>query len=408
MSRAGFRSPPGNAAAGSRFWRTRRREIAPRLLAWFDRNARDLPWRRSNNPYHIWVSEIMLQQTRVAAVFEHYGRFLAAFPTIGALARARESEVLAAWSGLGYYRRAIHLHRAAQQVDREMEGRLPGSADALLKLPGVGRYTAAAIASIGFGEPAAAIDGNVERIVLRLFPWPEARQAREAGWAKEAVPGLAPGAASRSRWVRAIAELLLDPRRPGDFNQGMMDLGATVCLPRRPLCLCCPLHSLCRTRGEHSVPARSKMRSRQVAYALCERPRGGGRKVLLVRRAETEGLMPGMWELPEITAEVGARLRLREWNAPPAELTLRHSITQTNYRVGVIRVSHAMAADLSAAPTLRKWVEYTELDRLAVTGLTRKILRRLLIPDSRSGSLRRRQPGRARDAVSEPAPLLGG
>lgn len=408
MSRTGLPSPPRHAAAGSKSSQKRRHEISRRVLAWFDRNARDLPWRRSNNPYHIWVSEIMLQQTRVGAVFEHYARFLAAFPTVDALARAKEEEVLAVWSGLGYYRRAMNLHRAAQQVDREMEGRLPGSAETLLKLPGVGRYTAAAIASIAFGEPVVAIDGNVERIVLRLFPWPEGGRANGDGGAKAAPPDIAPRPVSRSRWVRGIAELILDPKRPGDFNQAMMDLGATVCLPRRPLCAACPLHSLCRTRGEHPVPASKPMRSRQIAYALCERGCGGARKVLLVQRAASERLMPGMWELPEITAGGGAQLGLREGITQEAEFTLRHSITVTNYRVAVLRVSGSMAVQLSAGAEQSQWAAYSELDRLAVTGLTRKILRRRLIADSQPGRRRQGRSGCAREVPSERAPLLVG
>ena len=197
------------------------RKFQQALLAWFDVHARDLPWRETQDPYCIWVSEIMLQQTRVTAVLDYYRRFLALFPTVDALAAAPESQVLAAWSGLGYYRRARHMHKAAQTVVQEHRGVFPGSAEQLRTLSGIGEYTSSAIASIAFGEPVAVVDGNVERVLLRVFPGHE----------------LTPSA----KWFREKASSLLDRRRPGDFNQAMMELGATVCLPQRPLCLHCPV-----------------------------------------------------------------------------------------------------------------------------------------------------------------------
>src|SRR5437660_2415476 len=180
-----------------------------RLLDWYDRNRRDLPWRENRDPYRIWLSEIMLQQTRVAAVTEHYGKFLMRFPTVEKLAAARESSVLAAWSGLGYYRRARMLHAAAKEIVKKHSGTFPRSAGDLRALPGIGRYTAAAIASIAFNEPAAVVDGNVERVLERVVG--------------ERLP-------EKALWL--TAQELLSPFRPGDFNQAMMELGATVCLPR--------------------------------------------------------------------------------------------------------------------------------------------------------------------------------
>ena len=184
------------------------------LLAWYDAHRRDLPWRRDRDPYRVWVSEIMLQQTRVAAVLEHYARFMKRFPTVKALAAARESSVLAAWSGLGYYHRARRMHQAARQIVGEHGGEFPGTAEEWLELPGIGRYTAAAIASIAFGEAVAVVDGNVERVLERLLG---RDGGREAAWQH--------------------AEALLDRERPGDFNQAMMELGATICTPRSPQCL---------------------------------------------------------------------------------------------------------------------------------------------------------------------------
>ena len=184
------------------------------LLWWYDRNKRDLPWRKDRDPYHVWISEIMLQQTRVAAVIEYYRRFLERFPTVHALAAAREASVLTAWSGLGYYRRARALHQAAKVIVNEYAGRFPQTADGLRALPGIGRYTGAAIASIAFDEAAAVVDGNVERVLGRLLG---RNLDREEAW--------------------STADELLSRCRPGDFNQALMELGATVCLPRDPKCV---------------------------------------------------------------------------------------------------------------------------------------------------------------------------
>src|SRR6202046_3188182 len=263
------------------------RKFQHELLAWFDSHARDLPWRQSSDPYRIWVSEIMLQQTRVTAVLDYYSRFLALFPTIAALALAKEPAVLAAWSGLGYYRRAKMMHRAAQVVVEQHHGALPTTAAELRKLPGIGEYTSSAIASIAFGEQVAVVDGNVERVLLRVFPEPE----------KPATP------AAQGKWLRDRAASLVDPERPGDFNQSMMELGATVCLPQRPLCLQCPVHEFCATRGEHRTAPPKKMRNREIAYALLSRQCAGATQVLLQQRPSSASLMPGMWELPEVVSD---------------------------------------------------------------------------------------------------------
>jgi A/G-specific adenine glycosylase len=204
-----------------------RRKFQRRLLAWYKLHRRDLPWRASHDPYRVWLSEIMLQQTRVAAVLEHYHEFLRRFPTVEKLAAAREASVLAAWSGLGYYRRARMLHAAAKAVARECRGEFPTNAEEWRALPGIGRYTAAAIASIAFDEPVAVVDGNVERALQRMSG---KRLAGEELW--------------------QAANHLLDAQRPGDFNQAMMELGAVVCTPRAPACLTCPVVEFCATRGE--------------------------------------------------------------------------------------------------------------------------------------------------------------
>ena len=212
-----------------------------RLLAWYDRCARDLPWRHDRHPYRVWLSEVMLQQTRVAAVLEHYRIFLERFPTVQQLAAARESSVLAAWSGLGYYRRARMLHAAAKAVVTHHGGEFPSTVAELRNLPGIGRYTAAAIASIVFNLPVAVVDGNVERVLLRAF-------------------GDSP--AEKDPW--ALAEELLSRARPGDFNQAMMELGATVCLPRQPRCTICPVFELCATRGDPGRGFWRRLRDRRL------------------------------------------------------------------------------------------------------------------------------------------------
>jgi A/G-specific adenine glycosylase len=369
------------------------------LLAWYDAHARDLPWRESRDPYRVWLSEIMLQQTRVAAVIAHYHEFLRRFPTVEKLARAREASVLAAWSGLGYYRRARMLHAAAKAVVRERDGKFPVTAAGLRELPGVGRYTAAAIASIAFGEAVAVVDGNVERVLQRVSG---RRLAGEEFW--------------------RAAEGLLDRGRPGDFNQAMMELGATVCTPRAPGCLTCPVVELCATRGEMpGLVKAAAQKKREIHYALDYRDGA----VFLVQRARDARLMAGMWELPEAEGPPGAKARangagkiaaLKALRHPKAKrgssgrdasrrdaskreavrsddatvrpgiasmmrsssddaeacFTVRHSITVTDYTVRVWR----MHAPVDA---VGRWIRVDALERVALAGLARKILRKATI-----------------------------
>lgn len=303
------------------------------LLAWYGRAQRALPWRASRQPYHIWLSEIMLQQTRVAAVLAHYREFLEAFPSIAALAAAREEAVLARWSGLGYYRRARLLHRAAQQVVEEFDGRLPSSAVELRQLAGIGRYTAAAIASIAFGEAVAVVDGNVARVVARLDGVSRAEAAL---------------------WQRA--EQLLDGRRPGAWNQAMMELGALICLPRHPTCVDCPLRCWCRAPGAEVGKPRVARRRQQIARAWIE-SRG---RLYLVQRSNVASKMAGMWELPS-TAAAGEPL-----------CRLRHSITDTDYEVRLLRLP--LASLTVAERRAGRWFRRDELAALPLTGLTRKAL----------------------------------
>jgi len=304
-----------------------------RLLRWYDRYKRDLPWRQNLDPYRVWLSEIMLQQTRVAAVLEHYRRFVDRFPTVQKLAVAPESSVLAAWSGLGYYRRARMLRRAAREIASKHRGQFPDAAAELRDLPGIGPYTAAAIASICFGERIAVVDGNVERVLSRITG---RNLVRAEVW--------------------QLAQEFLSPTRPGDFNQAMMELGATVCAPRQPRCFLCPVSDLCATRGElPRIAIKPRQEKKEISYLL-DRRHGS---VFLTRRGQESSLMPGMWELPEIPSANGSRV---------AWITVRHSITTTDYLVRVVR---GRAPDITQGSRVR----VSRLSELPLTGLTRKILR---------------------------------
>jgi A/G-specific adenine glycosylase len=327
------------------------------LLEWYERSRRDLPWRRSRDPYAIWVSEIMLQQTRVAVVVERYQAFMARFPTVAALARASEQDVLALWSGLGYYRRARMLHTAAQGIVADRGGVMPETAAELRMLPGIGGYTSAAIASIAHGEPVAVVDGNVERVLCRLAGW-DARGGK--------------GSADLRNRIGAMASRMLDPERPGDFNQAVMELGATVCLPRNPQCLVCPVSANCKTRGEHKTAPRPRIATREVAHALCVRtPRavsGGDHKVLLEQRPDAAGVMPGLWELPALRDGAGQPDDVR--------MTVRHAIMQVNYIVRICDVREEDVTARTVAGGERRWVSLREAGTMALTGLARKVLRR--------------------------------
>jgi A/G-specific adenine glycosylase len=364
-----------------------------RLQAWYHVHARRLPWRGVDDPYATWLSEIMLQQTRVATVIDRYREFLVRFPTIKALAEAEESDVLALWSGLGYYRRARMLHRGAQFVERELGGKLPRTSTELRTLPGVGEYTSAAIASLSFGECIAVVDGNVERVLLRILGLPEDRTSKARTVLAKTAQSLMPRAGRRGT----------NSNPAGDHNQAMMELGATICVPRGPMCLQCPVMEFCKTRGEHKTEVRERQQSRIVAHLLALRKRGIATEVLLERRANEASLMPGMLELPPLPldAVMGREPVLR----------LRHSITNTNYYVQIYTESsvgatpHAvdseedslddeelfvstvsaaneagsLQGEIPAAEADLEWAPVSRLNQLPLTGLARKTLQRLRV-----------------------------
>src|SRR5260221_10280740 len=251
------------------------------LLQWFRQFQRDLPWRRTKDPYRIWLSEIMLQQTRVAAVIPYYERFLERFPDVHALARAPQEDVLRLWSGLGYYSRARNLQRAAQEIVAKHDGVFPRTEKEALALPGIGRYTAAAILSIAYGAKHAVLDGNVARVLARIF----------------AVQG---DLRDAKRWqsLQQSADALLDAKSPSDWNQAMMELGATLCTPQSPQCLLCPVTQFCQARKlgiADSLPARRKKRATEViTLAAAVLLDSRGRTLLLpppklARHTETQG-----------------------------------------------------------------------------------------------------------------------
>jgi A/G-specific adenine glycosylase len=295
------------------------------LLSFYRAHARDLPWRKTRDPFAIWVSEIMLQQTQVATAVPRFAPFLARFPDVFALARASEAAVCEAWAGLGYYRRARHLQQAARVIVGRWHGHFPKDAAGWRQLPGVGDYTAAAVASIAWGERVAAVDGNVVRVLARVFALP--------------------GRASDPRLVRAVrarAQRLVGEGEAGAINQALMDLGATICRPESPRCAACPLGQPCRARregrpgaypGKPAKPARPELR---IAFAWAER----GHAVLLEPRP-LDGLWPGLWELPSAAGPAAKRtlgLRLgQRLGAPIARVA--HELTHRHVEASVYRAT---------------------------------------------------------------------
>ncbi len=321
---------------------TQKAEFQAALLDWFGAHKRDLPWRRTEDPYAIWISEIMLQQTRVAAVIPFYERFLNRFPDFSALAQAPESDLLAHWAGLGYYYRARNMQKAAQRMCDS--GRFPASYDELRSLPGIGDYTSAAIASIALNLPFAAVDGNVLRVLSRVL-----------------ADGADTGSGKGRKHFAWVAEKLLVREQPGTFNQAMMELGATVCLPRNPQCPVCPVARICRARqlgrqNEFPVKVRGTKRVEQERV-LFWIERGG--HVLLWQRAPDAGLMPGFWELPE-RAQIPSAIPGKRLGA------FRHSITFHDY------CFHVFEAEMPADSGPCRWVQLDSLSTLPVSTVFRK------------------------------------
>jgi A/G-specific adenine glycosylase len=331
-----------------------RASLQNRLLSWYRASKRDLPWRKDVSPYRTWVSEIMLQQTTVAAVIPSYERFLKLFPGVKALAAAHEEKVLRAWAGLGYYSRARNLHKAARRIAGERGGIFPDTFEEVLDLPGVGRYTAGAILSIAFKKPYPVLDGNVMRVFSRLF-------------------GLR-GDIKKPATVKALwekAESLLERSSPGDWNQALMELGATVCLPEGPRCGQCPLSADCvaRKKGlQEELPVTPKRRDFVALSWTCLWIEKDG-KVLLWKRSQDERFLKGLWGFPED----------RHLETEPGGLVKKASHTITHHK---ITISMRRAAPPLVLPSAAAWVSRGRVEEKLVSSLWRKCL-----PDSPRGEL---------------------
>jgi len=346
--------------------------LSARLLRWYAKSGRKLPWRGTRDPYRIWVSEIMLQQTQVEAVIPYYRRWLKRFPTLRALAAAPLHDVLTVWEGLGYYSRARNLHRAAQKVTQEYGGRLPRTPEGLRVLPGIGRYTAAAIASIAFGVDAAVLDGNVKRVLARVFDFREEVRSSQG---------------EKKLW--ALAESLTPPGRAGDHNQALMDLGATICTPRAPACAACPLRAMCAAHRlgvqlERPVTAkRSPVPQHRLVSGVI---RKNGR-VLIVQRP-VEQLLGGLWAFPAGQCESGKdqadclRRLLRgesgiEISVGPQIQTLAHAFTHFRVTQHVFDCRWRSGSPRSQSGALARWVRVAELNRYPMGKIDRQIAVRL-------------------------------
>jgi len=333
------------------------------LLRWYSVNERELPWRQTCDPYKIWISEIMLQQTRVAAVIPYYERFLQKFPNLRALASAPEAEVLACWAGLGYYYRARNLHKAAQQMQEA--GAFPATHSQICQLPGVGEYTAAAIASIGFKLPHAVVDGNVNRVLTRLLADPVNVRS-----------------ASGKKYLARVADKLLDRTEPGAFNQAVMELGATICLPKRPHCLVCPVSAFClarKTGQQEGFPVKTpRPKIMDESRTLFWIERDG--HLLLWQRPPGLRLMPGFWELPE-------RAHIPDVYGGAKIGSFRHGITFHSYRFELWR--GLPPNDCGAC----EWVRLDELAELPLSTVLKKAKR--LVDQTRTKNIRAGASSRA-------------
>ncbi|MHB1168572.1 MAG: A/G-specific adenine glycosylase [Longimicrobiales bacterium] len=349
------------------------RQFRTSLLAWFDRHGRSLPWRATRDPYHVWVSEIMLQQTRVAAAIPYYQRWIDRFPTIDRLADAPVDDVLKAWEGLGYYSRARNLHTAARLVRERHAGEMPKDADGLRTLPGIGDYTAGAIASIVYGHAEPAVDGNVRRVMSRL------RDRNLEG-----------------QELRAATAALVPAERPGDFNQALMELGATICTPRSPQCGVCPVSencAACRNGTQLQRPAPKKKQNVPVVLvgvAVLRDPKG---RILLARRPDT-GLLAGMWQLParaaeEESAPEDAAIKAAEAATRSSEIelasdepvaTVRHTFS---HRIEEYR-AYEVAGTFKLRPTRRRaWYSPEVRARFALPRAQQRLLAALLSGNER-------------------------
>lgn len=344
-------------------------QFQQRLMAWFERHQRKLPWRATRDPYRIWIAEVMLQQTQVKTVLDYYDRFLDEFPSLASLAAASLQQVLKLWEGLGYYARARNLHRAAQIIVAEKQGQFPTNLAELRQLPGVGDYMAAAVLSQAFDAPLAAVDGNVKRVLARVF--------------ELEVPI---NQSASSRIFKARADWLLDQTQPGAFNQAMMELGAVICRPQQPECTQCPVCNLCQaflSQRQSVLPIKLSARAlpeHQIAVGIIYE----NGNFLIVRRQD-DGLLGGMWEFP------GGRIRSRETAGQAClrtikeklnlEVTLAGELTQVRHAyshfkivVHVFRCAYQAGTICLNGPAEYRWISIAEIDQFPFHGVNHKII----------------------------------
>ncbi len=331
------------------------------LLNWYKKNARDLPWRHTSNPYAIWVSEIMLQQTQVATVIPYYERWMAQFPTLSSLADASLDTVMKFWVGLGYYRRVKMLHLAAQQIVREQEGKIPDNPEELLKIKGIGRYTTGALASIAFGKQVPVLDGNVIRILTRIYAIPQ---------------NIDNSKTIEKLWK--IAATLVPKKNPGDFNQAMMELGATICLPQNPSCLTCPVLKIC-SAAKLGAPEKFPVRKKAAAIekletaALLLRDAKGQ---ILIQKQPLAGRWGGLWMFPfaKTPAALEKKFSISLKGQKP-RLSLKHGFTKYSVTLKVYE-SSLQGPILRSAHT--HWIRPASLSNYAFPSPHQKIVRHLL------------------------------
>jgi A/G-specific adenine glycosylase len=373
--------------------------FSTRLLNWYDQHKRALPWRETRDPYRIWLSEILLQQTRVEAVIPYYQKFLARFPDVFALARAPLDDVLKAWEGAGYYARARNLHRAAQVVVVKYGGKFPGALRELRELPGIGRYTAGAMASIAFEERTPVVDGNVARVLCRYFGIREDPKA---------------SATQAKLWD--LAADLLPKKRAGDFNQALMELGATICLPKNPRCLVCPVQQHCFARQEGLQKVLPVKRAKQtlphkiIAAGVIYR-----RGKILIQQRLNQGLLGGLWEFPggkveageslqecvtrECREEVGLAVRVDE-----KIITVHHAYSHFSITLHAFRCEYVSGRVKLASAQKFKWVAPHELEQYAFPAANKKIMAALRSHPAALGAASASRGARTRTHTPPPAP----